>query len=93
MDDFRFHSHQLLIELDAATTQLMMLVSSRQVSGDQWVEATCRHKNAYDAWTEFLNEPLSTESTRFSSYQHLNFYFTSTSNNHSSLISSEILGL
>jgi hypothetical protein len=57
LDDFRFQSHRLLLELDAATTHLMMLVSARQVEGASWSEATNRQKLAYEAWAMFLNAP------------------------------------
>ncbi|MDQ0123538.1 hypothetical protein J2W17_002485 [Pseudomonas lini] len=53
-DDFRFQSHYLLLELDAATNHLMMLVSARQVKGYPWDEAAKRQKLAYEAWAAFL---------------------------------------
>ncbi|WP_433771450.1 hypothetical protein [Pseudomonas putida] len=56
-DDYRFKSHHLLLELDAATTHLMMLVSARQLEGASWIEATNRQKLAYEAWEAFLNAP------------------------------------
>ncbi|WP_090182455.1 hypothetical protein [Pseudomonas arsenicoxydans] len=56
-DDFRFRSHQLLLELDAATNHIMMLVSARQVSGYAWEEAASRQKLAYEAWAAFLYAP------------------------------------
>lgn len=56
-DDHRFQSHKLLLELDAATTSLMMLVSARQVEGAPWIDATNRQKPAYEAWATFLNAP------------------------------------
>ncbi|TPG78289.1 hypothetical protein EAH78_11970 [Pseudomonas arsenicoxydans] len=60
IDDFRIHSHALLIELDAATMGMMTLVSSRCVSGPDWDGATKRHHDAYEAWNAFLNSPAST---------------------------------
>lgn len=54
LDDYRFQSHLLLLELDAATTNLMMLVSARQLEGAPWIAATNRQKLAYDAWAAFL---------------------------------------
>lgn len=60
MDEFRYKSHELLIELDAATTRMMMLVSMKEVSGPLWDEASNSHRDAYDAWKEFLNSPLKT---------------------------------
>ncbi|WP_373217201.1 hypothetical protein [Parasutterella excrementihominis] len=55
VDDFRFTSHHLLIELDAATNHLMMLVVSKEVSGPKWDKATQRQKRAYEAWTALLS--------------------------------------
>lgn len=57
IDDFRLRSHQLLIELDASTTKMMMLVSSREVRGVNWEAATLRHRQAFEAWESFLNSP------------------------------------
>lgn len=57
LDDYRFQSHELLLELDASTTNLMMLVSARQLEGTLWNEATYRQKLAYEAWATFLNSP------------------------------------
>ncbi|KAI2669549.1 hypothetical protein GBC55_027095 [Pseudomonas sp. TNT3] len=59
VDDFRTKSHELLIELDAATMGMMLLVSSRCVSGPAWEEATQRHHDAYEVWNTFLNVPES----------------------------------
>lgn len=56
-DDFRFQSHHLLLELDAATNQLMMLISGRQAAGHQWDQAAKRQKQAYEAWAHFLYGP------------------------------------
>jgi hypothetical protein len=55
-EDFRFSSHHLLIELDAATNRLMMLVVGKEVSGLRWDEAVTRQKRAFDAWTVQLND-------------------------------------
>jgi len=49
-DDFRFRAHVLLVELDAATTQLMMLVVAGETSGLLWDEAFARQSAAYSAW-------------------------------------------
>lgn len=53
-DDFRFNAHHLLIDLDATTNHLMMLVVSREVTGCGWDEALIRHKQAYEAWASIL---------------------------------------
>lgn len=50
IDDLRFQSHSLLVELDAATTQLMMLVVEGNLSGARWDEAFARQSSAYSAW-------------------------------------------
>ncbi|NVZ22137.1 hypothetical protein [Pseudomonas costantinii] len=55
LDDFRFRSHELLVELDAATNKMMMMVVSKQVSGPDWEEATKKHHAAFEAWNSFLN--------------------------------------
>ncbi|MHC8305542.1 hypothetical protein [Pseudomonas sp. PB3P13] len=62
IEDFRINSHEWLIEMDAATMGMMVLVSSRGVSGPAWEEATLRHHNACEDWNEFLNarDPAST---------------------------------
>lgn len=55
-EEFRFSSHHLLIELDAATNHLMMLVVAKEVSGPRWNEAVTRQKRAFEAWTVLLND-------------------------------------
>jgi hypothetical protein len=54
LDDFRLTSHHLLLELDAATNHLMMLVVAKEVSGSRWNESVLRQKAAYDAWAMLL---------------------------------------
>jgi hypothetical protein len=58
VDEFRLAAYKLLLELDAATTSMMMLVSSRNTSGFEWDEATGRHRDAYEVWNSFLNQPV-----------------------------------
>lgn len=58
IDDFRFESHQLLLELDAATMGMMTLVSSRCVSGPEWDAANNRQHEAYKCWDAFMNASL-----------------------------------
>lgn len=60
-DDFRFKSHELLIELDAATTRIMMLVSAGQINGLAWNEAVTRHRVAVESWQTFIKERSSVE--------------------------------
>ena len=49
-DDFRFKLHQNLLDLDATTNQLMMLVVANEISGFRWDEALLRQKLAFEAW-------------------------------------------
>nr|WP_239512011.1 hypothetical protein [Pseudomonas frederiksbergensis] len=58
VEDYRIKSHELLIELDAATMGMMTLVSSKCVSGPEWDGATKRHHDAYELWNAFLNIPV-----------------------------------
>lgn len=53
-DDFRFQSHRLLLDLDAATAHLMMLVVGSELSGARWDQAIARHKVAYEVWAASL---------------------------------------
>jgi hypothetical protein len=53
-NDFRFKAHQHLLDLDATTNQLMMLVVADEVSGTRWQEAVLRQKLAYEAWNSIL---------------------------------------
>ena len=63
MEDFRFKSHQLLIELDAATSQMMMLIAANRMSGPEWLEAAQRHHHAFELWNSFLRtSPAASES-------------------------------
>jgi hypothetical protein len=56
VDEFRLDSYKLLLELDASTTGMMQLVSSRVTTGPEWDSATERHRQAYDAWSLFLSK-------------------------------------
>lgn len=55
-DDFRFKSHELLLDLDAAINQMMMFVATRELSGERWCAAVTQHSAAYAAWNSHLNE-------------------------------------
>ena len=57
IEDFRYESHKLLLELDASTMGMMMLVSSRCVSGPEWEAATKRQHDAYERWDNFISSP------------------------------------
>ncbi|WP_426214745.1 hypothetical protein [Pseudomonas sp. DWRC2-2] len=54
IDDFRFKSHELLIDLDAATTRIMMLVSAGDMNGHVWDEAVKQHRLAVEKWQALL---------------------------------------
>ncbi|PMU93760.1 MULTISPECIES: hypothetical protein [Pseudomonas] len=57
IDDFRFDSQKLLVELDATTTKMMVLVASKKVTGPEWEDAVKDQKSAFDDWISFLNSP------------------------------------
>jgi hypothetical protein len=54
IDDFRFTAHRHLLDLDAATNHLMMLVVSREVEGSRWDDAVSLHRQSYEAWASIL---------------------------------------
>lgn len=56
VDDFRIKSQELLVELDAATSEMMRLIGEHQMTGEQWEEAVRRQHEAYERWVEYLNE-------------------------------------
>ena len=49
-DDFRFKAHEHLVDLEATTNQLMMLVVSDELTGKVWDDALTRQKCSYAAW-------------------------------------------
>lgn len=55
-EEFRFKAHELLIELDASTNHLMLLVVSHQLTGASWTTATERYASAYAAWDNHLKQ-------------------------------------
>lgn len=57
-DDFEFLTHQLLLELDAATTQMIVLVTASQTGGPDWLAALDRLKKAYADCTAILGTPI-----------------------------------
>lgn len=57
IEDFRMKSQELLIELDAATMEMMTLVTSKCVSGPDWDFASNRQHAAYESWDAFMNTP------------------------------------
>lgn len=54
-DDFRFNVHKRLLDLDATTNHLMMLVVANELSGYRWNEAVSCQKLAIEAWTLLLS--------------------------------------
>ncbi|ENA27829.1 MULTISPECIES: hypothetical protein [Pseudomonas] len=55
-EDFRFNAHKRLLDLDATTNHLMMLVVADELSGFRWDEAVSCQKLASEAWTVLLAE-------------------------------------
>jgi hypothetical protein len=55
-DDFRAHAHELIADLDAATSEMMNLISGHQLSGPEWERVTQWQHEAYERWTTYLNE-------------------------------------
>ncbi|MGU9815602.1 hypothetical protein ACU684_09440 [Pseudomonas sp. LF135] len=64
MEDVRFKYHELLVELDAATSKMMMLVSAGQMTGPEWLESAQKHHYAYEAWKDFLRTAPSASESR-----------------------------
>ncbi|UVM52669.1 hypothetical protein LOY38_11865 [Pseudomonas sp. B21-015] len=54
-DDFRHHAHGLIVDLDAATTEMMKLISTHQMSGPEWERVTAWQHEAYERWMAYLN--------------------------------------
>lgn len=54
-DDFRFHAHELIVDLDAATSEMMTLISAHQLSGPEWDRVTQWQHEAYERWMAYLN--------------------------------------
>ncbi|MFW9078768.1 hypothetical protein ACOI9X_05720 [Pseudomonas sp. P2757] len=54
-DDFRFHAHELVIDMDAATTEMMKLISAHQLNGPEWERVTQWQHDAHERWVTFLN--------------------------------------
>lgn len=55
VEDFKIKSHELLVELDAATSEMMALVDAHQTSGVSWEQAVQRQHDAYERWVAYLN--------------------------------------
>ena len=57
-DEFRLATYKLLLELDASTTSMMLLVSSRDMAGIDWDLAVQRHRDVCEAWNLFLHQTV-----------------------------------
>jgi hypothetical protein len=55
-DDFRAQAHELIVDLDAATSEMMNLISGHQLSGPEWERVTRWQHEAYERWMTYLNE-------------------------------------
>nr|WP_081755174.1 hypothetical protein [Pseudomonas sp. GM30] len=62
IDDFRIRSHELLLQLDAATCRMMLLVSAGTTSGPQWIEAVREQHECFERWIIFVNQGTSSTS-------------------------------
>jgi hypothetical protein len=58
VEDFKIKSHELQMELDAATSRMMELISTHEMTGTTWDEAVQRQHEAYERWVAYLNERL-----------------------------------
>ncbi|MEB0048505.1 MULTISPECIES: hypothetical protein [unclassified Pseudomonas] len=54
-DDFRFHAHELIVDLDAATTHMMKLISAHEMSGAEWDQVVQWQHDAHARWMTYLN--------------------------------------
>lgn len=55
-DDFRAHAHLLIADLDAATSEMMSLISEHRLSGPEWERVSQWQHEAYERWMSYLNE-------------------------------------
>ncbi|MGY2342313.1 hypothetical protein ACW9HW_24090 [Pseudomonas sp. SDO5532_S415] len=55
-DDFRARAHELIADLDAATSEMMKLISEHQLSGPEWERVSQWQHEAYERWMTYLNE-------------------------------------
>ena len=54
-DDFRAHAYELIVDLDAATSAMMTLISEHRLSGPEWERVTQWQHEAYERWMTYLN--------------------------------------
>lgn len=57
-DDYRYAAHRHLLDLEASTYQLMMLVASGDISGIIWDGALERQRRSFSSWREFSDAPV-----------------------------------
>lgn len=57
LEDFRFNAHQLVLALDAATAEMMDLISNHETTGDRWLAAVAHQHDCYEAWQAYINKP------------------------------------
>ena len=55
-EEFRARAHELMNDLNAATTEMMKLISAHQLSGPEWERVTRWQHEAYERWMAYLNE-------------------------------------
>ena len=55
-DDFRAHARELKADLDAATSEMMNLISGHQFSGPEWERVSQWQHDAFERWTTYLNK-------------------------------------
>lgn len=55
-DDFRAHAQELKADLDAATSEMMRLITEHQFSGPEWERVSLWQHEAFERWTTYLNE-------------------------------------
>jgi hypothetical protein len=60
-EDIRFHTHELLLRLDAATIELMKLVGLGLIASPLWNEAVIKQRTAFKALHEALEDIPATQ--------------------------------
>ncbi|PPS35871.1 hypothetical protein BVY10_00780 [Pseudomonas amygdali pv. morsprunorum] len=56
-EEYRFKCHELLLQVDATTATLMMMVVAKDVCGPRWDDAVGVQVRAFEAWTSYLHAP------------------------------------
>ncbi|WPN49249.1 MULTISPECIES: hypothetical protein [unclassified Pseudomonas] len=55
-DDFRARAQELMVDLNAATNEMMKLVSEHQLSGPEWERVSQWQHEAHERWMAYLNQ-------------------------------------